>query len=109
MQKLTIRAVWRDLSTEKMPILALKGGLIRQTDRDHRIVYCLSGVYNAALFWWELRIWVLYKGTRTTYGAYVLSPNLVFLAQKPVSLKNSDVFSVLEKTNSWDKCRQTLI
>ncbi len=32
-----------------------------------------------------------------------------FLAQKPASLRNSDVFSVLEKANSYDKCPQTLI
>jgi hypothetical protein len=43
------------------------------------------------------------------YGAYVFSPNLGFLAQKPASLRNSDVFSVLEKANSWDKCPQKLI
>jgi hypothetical protein len=48
--KLTIRALWRDLLAEEMPIMALKGGLIRQTDRHHRIAYCLSGIYNAALF-----------------------------------------------------------
>ena len=46
MQKLTIRAVWRDLLAEKVPILALKGGLIRQVDRKHRIACIVNWNLN---------------------------------------------------------------
>jgi len=46
MQKLTIRAVWGDLSAEKVPILALKGGLIRQVDRKHRIACIVNWNLN---------------------------------------------------------------
>ena len=53
-----IRAVWGDLLAEKVPILALKCGLIRQVDRKHRI----ACIVNRDLNWgFEKKINILYR------------------------------------------------
>ena len=47
---MTIRAVWRELQSGNMPILALKGAFIRQTDRDCLIVYFINGGFRRCFF-----------------------------------------------------------
>jgi hypothetical protein len=50
MQKLKIRAVRRDLSADKVPILAFKCGLIRQVDRKHRIACIVNREIRRCFF-----------------------------------------------------------
>jgi hypothetical protein len=67
MQKLKIRAVWGDLLTEIVPILALQCGLIRQVDRKHRIECIVNWDLNWGFEKIKYNEWWFLKASRPLF------------------------------------------